>query len=103
MTRAPSHLSARSKAIWKSIDQAYVLATHQKATLRLACEALDRADEAHAVLAAQGAFYKDRFGTPRPHPALAVERDSRLAWARLIRELALDPSDLADPRPPRAY
>ena len=103
MTRAPSHLSPRAKSIWKDIDQTYVLAVHQRATLTLALEALDRAAEARVVLDKQGAFFTDRFGTPRQHPAVNAERDARLSWARLIRELALDPSDLADPRPPRAY
>ena len=30
ITRAPSHVVAWFKVIWKSIDQAYVLATHQE-------------------------------------------------------------------------
>ena len=47
-----------------------------------------------------GLTYLDRFGVPRGAAEVAIERDSRLAFARLIRELDLDQAGDPD-RPPR--
>ena len=99
---APDHLTERGAGLWRSIVDAYDLGDHQLELLRRACEASDRTDEAAAVVAAEGLTVNDRYGFPRPHPATTIERDSRIALARLLRELALEPGAPEDhARPPR--
>jgi phage terminase small subunit len=100
---APRHLSSRSKRLYRELVRDYALdrEPHALETLKLACEALDRCEQARQVLAAEGAFVSNRFGERRVHPAVAVERDSRLAALRALRELSLDGVDAADVRPPR--
>ncbi len=102
---APSHLSERMQSYWQSVVREFLISDHQLEILRKACEASDRADEAREILASEGLTVEDRYGQARPHPASQIERDSRTAFARLIRELALEPgSDGGTPedaRPPR--
>jgi phage terminase small subunit len=68
----------------------------------LACEAWDRAQQARAAIESTGLTYTNRFNDPVLRPEVAVERDSRLAFARLIRELDLDvdPPSESRSRPP---
>jgi len=87
---APEHLSARTKGLWRTLVVEYRFEPQHLELLRLALEALDRCEEARATLAAEGSYTTDRYGGRRAHPALAVERDSRIAAARLLRELNLD-------------
>jgi len=87
---APSHLSSTARRWWHAVNAEYQLEPHHLHLLRLACEALDRAEEARTALAVHGTTYQDRFGAPRLRPEVAIERDSRLAFARLCRELDLD-------------
>lgn len=56
--------------------------------------------QAREQIAADGITVPDRYGVLKAHPAVAIERDSRLAFARLLRELALDAAT-PDSRPPR--
>lgn len=88
--RAPEHLRVSTRAWWRAVVASYELAEHHRRILTLAGEAFDRAVEAREALAEHGPYFTDRFGQPKAHPALAVERDSRLAFARLLRELNLD-------------
>jgi P27 family predicted phage terminase small subunit len=97
--RAPAHLRAATRRWWASVVAEYELEAHHARLLTLAAEAWDRATEARETLKKHGAYYDDRFGQPKAHPATIVERDSRIAFARLLRELALDVSPPA-PRPP---
>ncbi|CAN5775327.1 hypothetical protein BH24CHL6_BH24CHL6_08740 [soil metagenome] len=99
---APRHLTAESKRFWRQVTSEYLLESHHLALLERACEAMDRMREAQAAIERDGAYVAGRFG-PRAHPALAVERDSRLAFARFVRELGLDLSAPATSRPPTRW
>jgi phage terminase small subunit len=97
----PAHLAKPTAAWWKAVVADYELEPHHVRLLTLAAEAFDRGEQARRAIARDGAYFNNRFGDRKPHPALGVERDSRLAFARLLRELDLDGAPLPDPRPPR--
>lgn len=99
--RAPAHLQPRTGAWWRDTLATYALEEHHERLLTLACEAWDRAEEARNALLEHGLTYIDRFGAPHARPEVAIERDSRVAFARLVRELDLDGEPAPDPRPPR--
>src|SRR6516162_1262431 len=86
----PAHLSASSRAWWTACVEAYVLEEHHLRLLQLAMEAWDRCQAAREQLAAEGLAVPTRDGGLRAHPCVAIERDARLAVARLLRELDLD-------------
>jgi phage terminase small subunit len=98
--RPPKHLSPSSRQWWRDVTEAYELEEHHLRLLTLAAESWDRAVEARLMIAEAGAFYTDRFGAPRAHPAVSVERDAQISFARLLRELALDVSLPNSSRPP---
>ena len=100
-TAAPKHLSRASKGWWRTVMAEYELEPPHFRLLQAACESWDRAQEARERITADGAVIADRFGQLRPHPAIAIERDSRLAFARLVRELDLDGEPGPEPRMPR--
>lgn len=79
----------------------YELEQHHERLLTAACGAWDRMTEAREAVAADGLTVEDRYGQLKPHPLLAVEKDSRIAFARLVREIDLDGEPAPDPRPPR--
>lgn len=98
---APQHLTAATRDWWSSVVAEWRLEPHHLRLLTLAAEAWDRSREARAVLDAEGLTYVDRFNQPRSRPEIAIERDARLAYARLVRELNLDADPPAESRPPR--
>jgi phage terminase small subunit len=67
----------------------YALEAHHQLILGTALEALDRMRAAQAEIAADGITVPGRFG-PRPAPAVAIERDSRMSMLRALRDLGLD-------------
>jgi phage terminase small subunit len=79
----------------------FELEEHHLKLLRLACEAWDRCQQAREALAEGGLTYLDRFEQPHARPEIAIERDNRIAFARLLREMALDVEPPAESRPPR--
>lgn len=100
--KPPTHLSPATRRWWRQIVDEYELAGHHLKVLQAACESWDRCQEARERLAVDGAYVPDRFLQLRPHPAVAVERDSRLAFIRAVRELCLDDDGPEATRPPRA-
>lgn len=98
--RAPGHLSDQSRALWRRIDADYELEDHHRRLLTLACEALDRCDQARTALTEHGLVCMDGQGNPKPRPEVGIERDARIAVARLFRELNLEDAP-EEARPPR--
>ena len=99
-TKSPKHLRVATRRWYQDVLDDYQLEAHHCRLLLLAAEAWDRCEQAREALAKHGTVYDDRFGAPRARPEVAIERDSRLAFARMIRELALDVNEPADSRPP---
>jgi phage terminase small subunit len=90
-------LSPEAKRWWGEVIDAYDLKAHELLLLQSAAECWDRQQEARATLAKEGSFYRDRYGCPKPHPCTVVERDSRIGFARLVRELGLADDQSAPP------
>lgn len=97
--KAPAHLSPATAKWWLDVVSEYELEPHHVRILTLACEAWDRCTQAREVVERDGITTTDRFGQMKPHPAVAVERDSRTAFARMLRELALDVDGPAEEAP----
>ena|SRR5258708_6851621 len=91
--KAPKHLRPATRRWWRVVTEVYELEEHHLKLLQFCCESWDRAAEAREILAKEGLTYTDRFGCPRSRPEIAVERDSRIAFARMLRELDIDAVD----------
>lgn len=99
--KPPTHLGAHSRKFWAKTVSDYELEEHHLLILRAALESWDRAELARRIIADEGPVVRDRFGQPRAHPAVAIERDARAAFLRAMRELDLDGEPAPDIRPPR--
>ena|SRR5436309_12041277 len=98
--QAPPHLEVVTAAWWQSVVTTWELDEHHVRLLTLAAEAFDRAVQARKIIARKGLTFRDRFGQPKPRPEVAIERDARIAFARLLRELDLDVDVPDESRPP---
>lgn len=99
--QAPKHLEAPTATWWRHVIAQYELEEHHERLLTAACEAWDLMTRSRVAVAEAGLTVVDRYGQLKPHPLLAVEKDSRIAFARLVRELDLDGEPAPDPRPTR--
>lgn len=98
--KPPKYLSKAAKAWWTEINDTYVLEAAQVLTLTECATAWDRCQQAREALEAAGSLtFEDRFGRPQVRPEVGIERDSRLAYARLMRELNLEVG-ASESRPP---
>jgi phage terminase small subunit len=97
----PKHLSPAAREWFAGVVADYELEPHHLKLLALAAETWDRYCQARDALAANGLTMPGRYGQPIARPEVAIERDSRLAFARLLRELCLDLEPPAESRPPR--
>ncbi len=82
---------------WPSIDD-----TAGLKILRGLFEASDRAEGCRERIERDGLTVTDKFGQTKPHPLLAIERDSRAAVLAGLKALNLDIEPLRDKagRPP---
>jgi phage terminase small subunit len=94
--RAPAHLSPAMRGFYAEKSRQFHMESHHQRLLQLACEAFDRTQEARGILSDEGLIIAGREGS-RPHPAVAIERDARTAFARLISQLGLDEEEQMDP------
>ena len=87
---APDYLQPATRAWWESVVTRWELEPHHVRLLTLACVAWDRHEEARALLEREGLTTGTKAGGRRCHPAVRIESDCRLQFARLVRELDLD-------------
>jgi len=97
---APAHLQPATKTWWHSCVREFELDSHHVRLFQAVSESWDRLQQAREILDREGLVYLDRFGAPRSRPEVAIERDSRIAFARLLRELAFDVSEPEETRAP---
>lgn len=101
MDLAIDHLAAPTRAWVQVVVAEYDLDRHHHRLLILAAQAYDRAEEARVILARDGLVTCTEAGGLKAHPCVGIERDARIAFARLLRELDLDLIGEPDaPRPP---
>jgi P27 family predicted phage terminase small subunit len=87
----PSHLSKEMRRWWREVVSEHALDGHRQHLLRLACESWDLANKAREALAEHGLTYTTVDGAPKSRPEAAIARDNRVIFARLVRDLQLDP------------
>jgi P27 family predicted phage terminase small subunit len=98
----PAHLSDDAASWWRSVVADFDLEDHHLRLLQSACEAWDRMQQARQAIADHGSVIATKAnGDLVAHPAIAIERDARIGFARLVRELDLDTGAPAErSRPP---
>lgn len=87
---APAHVEPATAAWWLRVVTTWELDEHHVRLLTLAAESYDRCVQAREILKKRGLTYKDFRGAPKARPEVAIERDSRIAFVRTLRELDLD-------------
>ncbi|MBY5563599.1 P27 family phage terminase small subunit [Rhizobium leguminosarum] len=88
--RAPKHLRPATRKWFRNVVEEWDLDAHHHHLLTLACEALDQTESCRETIERDGQTFTDRFGQPKERPEVSIMHNSRLAFARLIRELDLD-------------
>lgn len=86
----PAHLSDEMADFWRYTVASFELEAAHLLVLRAACENFDRAEQARRQVDEDGPTTLDRYGSPKPHPCLTVERDARAAALRALRQLDLE-------------
>src|SRR3954464_5867075 len=98
---APKHLSPEAKRWWASVVETFDLEPHHLKLLQAACESWDTMQRARATVAEHGQTYLDASGSPKAHPAVGIEKDAKIIFSRILRELDLDlVASPGAPRPP---
>lgn len=74
----PSNLSVEATDLWNRLHADFDLNdANAAAVLEQALRAFDTMRKARAIVSEEGLVTTDRFGQPRPHPAVKIEHDSR--------------------------
>ena len=100
--KPPSHLSKEARAWFRRTAEEFCFQTSAEwQLLEEAAGCIDRITQCRERIATDGLTVKTAHGC-KPHPCLAVERDNRILFSRLCRELRLgEPSDDESNRVPR--
>jgi len=87
---APEHLSKEGRELFDWIVENYKITDQAAlATLTLALEAYDRSAAARRKVKREGMTYEDFRGQPKPHPAVAIQREAAATWKLLLGQLGI--------------
>ncbi len=99
---APRHLSADARQMWREIIAEYDgWGVAELSILCSALEAFDRMRQAQKKLG-KSLITEDKYGQVRPHPCVAIERDSRKAYLRALNQLGIGGMSRPAGRPSQA-
>ena len=88
-TDAPAHLGKDARQMWREIIAEYDgWGVAELSILCSALEAYDRMKQAQRELG-KTLITKDKYNVVRVHPCVAVERDSRQAYLRALKQLGI--------------
>ena len=89
--KAPKGLSREAARLWRELVSEYGIDdVAGRLILATALESFDRMRAAQAILENAGEVINDRFGQEKAHPAVAIERDSRVSMLAALKHLSLD-------------
>ncbi len=90
----PKHLSKTARAWFRSIVTDYELTPTHLRLLVVAAESLDQIEATRSALAAHGTdTYDDRFGQPHARPEVAILRNAKISFCRLLTQINLSDDD----------
>ena len=93
--RAPKHLSAEARRIWRRVLREWQLGEAELLLLQQALEAYDRVQQAREILEREGLVVRTKkTGAHHMHPAYRIESDARAAMTRALRALNLKITEL---------
>lgn len=87
--KPPAKFGPRGAAFYAAAQRDYELNIDETELLIEACRLLDRCDELHALVAADGLMVEGAAGQPRAHPALGELRGVQLTLSRLLAQVGL--------------
>jgi len=77
--------------------------SHDFTRLDLLAHTFDQILECQNTIESEGIFIKDRFNQPKENCALKSQRDLKVVFCRILRELNLDIEGMKESRPPSLY
>ena len=98
--KIPKFEFPESRNFYKHISGSWELEQHHLVLLENACHCLDRILSDRKILNEEKRFFVDRYEQPREHPAAISERQNKILFSRILRELNLDAEITETPRPP---
>ena len=90
-SQPPKHLRPETQAWWRLAIDTRDFKDHELRVLLVACETLDRREQAREALKKFGLTFTDAKGMVRQRPEICIERDCSAAFIRAVRALRLDP------------
>lgn len=94
MQKAPKSLGKDGKQLWAQICAGYQFDEVGTVILERACETFEDLQAASRTLKREGLTYKDRFGTPKLHPAWRITHETRESLLKHLRSLNVDPGQI---------
>jgi P27 family predicted phage terminase small subunit len=101
--KPPGHLGTDARRFWSEIVTMFDLEPHDVKRLTIACDSLDRIDQARAAIKRDGVTTTTRFGEVKPHPAIAVWRDAAKLYLSAIRQMGVDLEQAGNSRLPQLH
>lgn len=86
----PSNLGRRGATLWRRTVAETEFSPAEGALLEALCSAFDTWDAATKAIKADGVVARDRYGSPKAHPATTIAKDSAATMARLARQLGVE-------------